>query len=52
MEKIGYTMFFIGALGFAGLLVYGAYTGGGLIPALIVFFFELISTGIILTQND
>ncbi len=52
MEKIGYIMFFIGALGFAGLLVYGAYIGGGLIPALIVFFFELVVVGIILTQDD
>jgi len=52
MERIGYIMFFTGVIGLALLFVYGVYMAAGIIPALVVLFFELISCGIILTVND
>lgn len=52
MEKVGYVMFTIGAVGLGLLLAYGVYLNTGIIPALAVIGVELMFAGIILAIND
>ena len=52
MEKVGYVMFDIGAVGLGLLLAYGIYINAGIIPALATICVELIITGIILAISD